>query len=810
MPYTYTPLRADSRDIRILSLQPCRPKRRSGKTPPIRLRIETTTLDNAGEYTCLSYTWGAPSPKRSIKVNGHDFSVRANLFSVLRRLQLPDKPRRLWIDAICINQDSIPERDAQVAMMRHIFRQATDVIAWIGESNGLQDQRAIDFVRALSFRAQSLMVKQNREGFKPRQIDAETAAWIGSVTSWALVGSVWMDFVALIERPWFSRIWIVQEIIMAKKTTVWCGKHQLDWMEFFHCCAFVKEHCRLISSLAAPECLRYHDPAKQEVFFREKPVWRLFKAAEDIAAVGHLVSQHQLAMLYKEIVGQGWMASDAFRNRPSCAVWGELDTESRNLRLYFSDPLELDGSLLLARHDEGVCDERQEANTRVVNPHNVLRTLLHHPPGGRNLLAVTDNGIPIFEATGADGAANEILAGARTTKESAWTAYELDKSTLISGDRISKRSGWTMYDIVHRFRAFQATDPRDKVYALIGIAADVAHALGLLPRISYAPDTTILDVFWDLISFELRYRRGLGFLSNACGLNGPEGVPSWMPLWYDDVSGKSSTSMGLRNLERQPLVRYCADNDYADHGDSQPANLDKKSGMLYVHGFLLSEIMYLGDVFDRDLAEFDRHNTRREWATMLGVERIDKAHQVLSRLRRVGLLTAADASDRFTAYATDHAIDEAVIDRHSSFLGTLLASASDQGTQHLANQGPEYDDAVTANVPGRCPAVRDSRNSFENRILEVCHGRRLFISGWGHHRTRGHVEPNFGLCPADTQAGDLVVALYGSSTPQVIRKIGDDEEGNVYQLVGEAYVHSWMQGQMIPEEPTRPFLFRLR
>src|SRR3569833_3981206 len=813
MSYTYTPLRTDSQEIRVVYLDPCRPRRNcSGReAPPIRLRIETVTLHDAGEYTCLSYTWGGREPRHTIQVDGHDFDVRADLFTALRRLRLPDRPRRLWIDAICINQDDIPERDSQVAMMRHIFHNATDVIAWIGEDNGSQDQRAVDFVRALSTRAQGLITQKKGSS---KMIDAETAAWIGSITPWAFVGSVWMDFISLIERPWFSRIWIVQEIVMARNTTVWCGRHQLDWMKFLYCSLFVKRHRSLIASLAAPDCLPYHDPGKQDIFFENKPHNRLFKAAENIVAIGQLVGTRQMGMIFKGIIGEGWAASDLFPNkRPSDAVWAEFNTASREIRLYFSKPL--DGWSAAADQGEGACGTLfprvpcQKTKAWAVNQPNMLRTLLHHPPGGRALLAVTTDGIPIFDATSADVDTKAFLAGAQISQQPEGVAYKFSKPIAISGDEISKRSGLTMYDIVHRFRTFQATDARVKVYALVGVASEVALALGSFPRISYADNISILDVFWDLIDSELRYGRGLGILNNACGANRPEGVPSWKPLWYDDISDKSSTPCGLRDLEGLRLTRYYADDDYADHGNAQPAYLDKAEGMLYVHAILQSEIAFLGDMFDRDLAEHDRLNMRLKWATMLGVERLDKALQVLTKLRRVGMLSAEDVSERFSAFATRHAVAE-VMERQNSFLGTLRASASDAGTQHLVNQPPKNDPGITANVMGQCSAVRDTDCDFEDRSLEVCHGRRLFICGRGRHAAHGHVPPNFGLCPANAQAGDLVVVLYGSSTPQVVRKIGEDEEGNIYEFVGEAYVHTWMLGQMMPKEATRPYKFKLR
>ncbi|KAK3366228.1 heterokaryon incompatibility protein-domain-containing protein, partial [Lasiosphaeria ovina] len=139
------------------------------------------------------------------------------------------RPRRLWIDAICINQDDIAERNAQVAIMQHIYHTAVDVIAWIGEDNGAQDQRAIALVCELGPRGYTLVVRrESRE--HPR-------AFLSLYDT-----DDWLAFLSLIERPWFSRIWIVQEVVMGKRVTVWCGSYQLDWNDLYHSALFLRNY----------------------------------------------------------------------------------------------------------------------------------------------------------------------------------------------------------------------------------------------------------------------------------------------------------------------------------------------------------------------------------------------------------------------------------------------------------------------------------------------------------------------------------------------------------------------------------------
>jgi hypothetical protein len=119
--------------------------------------------------------------------------------------------------------------------MQYIYHTATDVIAWIGEDNGAPDRRAITFMKDLGAKSKSsiqIEPKNLSSGVRPPRptspLDEETVDWLESVSPFGLVDSVWLDFTTLIDRPWFSRIWIVQEAVLGKKVKVQCGPHQFD------------------------------------------------------------------------------------------------------------------------------------------------------------------------------------------------------------------------------------------------------------------------------------------------------------------------------------------------------------------------------------------------------------------------------------------------------------------------------------------------------------------------------------------------------------------------------------------------------
>lgn len=86
-------------------------------------------------FTALSYVWGSPDAPKSILVDGKTrFWVTQNLYDALRSLRRPDEARAFWIDAICINQSDPDEKRLQIALMRRIYRQAHEVLAYIPQT----------------------------------------------------------------------------------------------------------------------------------------------------------------------------------------------------------------------------------------------------------------------------------------------------------------------------------------------------------------------------------------------------------------------------------------------------------------------------------------------------------------------------------------------------------------------------------------------------------------------------------------------------------------------------------------------------
>jgi Heterokaryon incompatibility protein (HET) len=196
-PRPYGPLQLASDSIRLVHLLP------GVETDLINCRTEEVTLSQVPQYFAISYTWGPPKETDIIALNGEPFSIRRNLWDLLQHFRLPHQSRTLWIDAICIDQSSIPERNAQVRIMGRIFAQAECVLVWLGEEDDGSDK------------AMKALRRFDHQELSPEDFD-QTRRWKKEIT-------------ALMRRNYWSRTWVIQELFLASQLEVHCGKTSISW-----------------------------------------------------------------------------------------------------------------------------------------------------------------------------------------------------------------------------------------------------------------------------------------------------------------------------------------------------------------------------------------------------------------------------------------------------------------------------------------------------------------------------------------------------------------------------------------------------
>lgn len=200
MAFSYSPLSRSKRQIRLIEIQ-------NGistgaimyPSPTVACTMKHFDFDNCPKYRALSYTWGPKHPRTQISVNGLAFSVTEGLASFLERARHLDwllgSPGYLWIDQITIDQDDLDEREAQVAFMGEIYNTAVEVLVWLGP--------AADG----SSHAMTAMV-----GLDQREILNHQAA-----------------LQALFRRRYWTRLWIVQEVLLSRGGKILCGKSWMAW-----------------------------------------------------------------------------------------------------------------------------------------------------------------------------------------------------------------------------------------------------------------------------------------------------------------------------------------------------------------------------------------------------------------------------------------------------------------------------------------------------------------------------------------------------------------------------------------------------
>ncbi|MCJ1360121.1 MAG: hypothetical protein MMC33_010124 [Icmadophila ericetorum] len=208
----------DSPMIRLLQLAP------GDGSDTIRCSIRYQYLKQDIKYEALSYCWGDPTITKPILVENAPLKVTENLYLAFQHIRFKDRPRLLWIDAICINQADTEEKNAQVRLMRRIYQGAAEVLIWLGKAADNSDA-AFELIRRLVFANDYDSIYDIRRLY----------LWDNVPKLFNLPPTterVWYDMFGLLRRPWFSRAWVIQEVAVASKAQVICGRETSSWKNF--------------------------------------------------------------------------------------------------------------------------------------------------------------------------------------------------------------------------------------------------------------------------------------------------------------------------------------------------------------------------------------------------------------------------------------------------------------------------------------------------------------------------------------------------------------------------------------------------
>lgn len=276
--YTYPPLKHPD-SIRLLTLAP------GNFSSQICISLAEVRTQEEYPYEALSYTWATESgdslQSSHIQCGNQRIQVTKNCELALRYLRKEHSGRVLWVDAICIDQENDKERGHQVQIMRDIYVKATEVLVWLGEasefmaaplpvtrsalvrtpgSTGVSDegprdapQAAIpvseiflDFLDQMATEMRQLQIKKLNRTRSP--LYQELLSQVHENFVLKKVNALCQGFNNIVKRPWWYRVWVIQEVVLAKSVTVVCSKQSISYRCFTE---FFKVLCDDITSKAS-------------------------------------------------------------------------------------------------------------------------------------------------------------------------------------------------------------------------------------------------------------------------------------------------------------------------------------------------------------------------------------------------------------------------------------------------------------------------------------------------------------------------------------------------------------------------------
>ncbi|KAH8174995.1 heterokaryon incompatibility protein (HET) domain-containing protein [Sarocladium implicatum] len=172
-------------------------------------------------YTAISYVWGRGRKTRIVHIGDKRLYIGRNLDSALRHLRRRDQPTFIWVDAVCINQTDLQERNHQVQQMRDIFEHAEETIAYLGDyEGGHVAASAWNFLERQS--SWALNENMEKDYNIPRQRE-EQIHFRGDLDD---------VYHKVLTKQWFHRVWVFQEAVVSKRLSIQSGHRRVPWDDF--------------------------------------------------------------------------------------------------------------------------------------------------------------------------------------------------------------------------------------------------------------------------------------------------------------------------------------------------------------------------------------------------------------------------------------------------------------------------------------------------------------------------------------------------------------------------------------------------
>ena len=233
--FEYYPLPDSRRMIRLIELYPADSPSDGSEPKPIVTTLKEVSLHDYPRnepFVAISYCWGPPAERAMIACNGRALSITKSLHNALLCLRDGTKKRLLWADAICINQRDDDEKSFQVRLMRQIYEKAESVAVWLG-GEADNSGRVLHLSNAFGDVIRKSFAK-NSQGYKDVGVQQALFQHLPSFSH-----SGWSAMGQLLQRPWFGRAWIIQEIAVPRDVMLFCGTSSTRWTAFSELLSFM-------------------------------------------------------------------------------------------------------------------------------------------------------------------------------------------------------------------------------------------------------------------------------------------------------------------------------------------------------------------------------------------------------------------------------------------------------------------------------------------------------------------------------------------------------------------------------------------
>ncbi|KAK3386641.1 heterokaryon incompatibility protein-domain-containing protein [Podospora didyma] len=732
----YDNLDNDKKTIRILHLLPGR------WTESICCRLQTCSLDDSHSFDALSYVWGNAHDTAPIDVGGSSFQATKNLIAALRRLRSSVEPRALWVDAICINQRDNSEKTQQVQLMARIYETARSVHVFLGESGILDlipyvDQQAWDDPPRIEWHRDDTMMCETEH--LPSKVGVGSRGIVTDMAEAVFApgpDSPDYDPIDPLDLP----MWIVVE---PKE-----GIQEQDRMESFFA---RQEDAETGSVVKSPlQQLREHQEGAFAIMKMLSngrcPKSCLRAAADSPAWVGALNVIHHISSL--PWWARVWIIQETILPKNEVMViYGEIVAPI--------SLLEVSGAISPRHYERGICCRAFWDSL---------------PPDQKTSFDAYSQVTSRFES---------IRVNLGNMKQDQW----IDRLRFL----------------LEKTRFNDATDPRDKVYALLGLIENSdSDPVDLIPDYNRPPKDVFTDVAMRLISNNrsliviLNHELGKTAL-NDTGL----GMPSWVPHWgktygivpphrlnqrlslynawppgpgkLPELISKTALLVTARRIDRISAVTSAIDK-------ASTPDLGQTLTTLYeFFGGTTSQ----GNTPPPPPPKYYRGKSKPRtllsdaiWRTLLGDQISEIDHSFLSGGLRFRRATGADGA----FFRMAHLAMITPVVGNVFFIRARDLGSGDGGVVLFSEEQVEK-------------VVRDAEQNF----WYASDGKVFFKTETGF----------IGSGPPETKVGDGVWIVQGSLVPLVLREAEcegwEGVDGACYQLVGYAYVDGIMDGEAAPK-----------